>query len=179
MSYTDAQNWKKKDDAVLHDLLLPSGNTCLVRRPGVQAFITGGMVPNSLLSMLTPVFEEAEKAGKEGRELDTKLEDSTRAELLNDPTRLTDVLTLVDSVTLYCVVKPTVLEVPVWTNEDDVEPELIGKPALAKKDPEKLYVDEVDLEDKMFIFQYAVGGTKDLEPFREATSGNVEVGSGQ
>lgn len=32
--------------------------------------------------------------------------------------------------------------------------------------PEFMYLEEVDLTDKIFIFQYAVGGTRDLERFR-------------
>ena len=47
--------------------------------------------------------------------------------------------------------------------------------------PGVVYADMVDLVDKMAIFNYAVGGTRDLESFREgldAAMGGLEVGEG-
>jgi hypothetical protein len=42
------------------------------------------------------------------------------------------------------------------------------------RDPELLYVDEVDEDDKNFIMSWAFGGTSDLEKFREAKDKLVE-----
>jgi len=35
------------------------------------------------------------------------------------------------------------------------------------RDPELLYVDEVLDDDKVFVFQWVTGGTRDLEQFRQ------------
>jgi hypothetical protein len=62
------------------------------------------------------------------------------------------ILEVVDKVTCYVVIQPAVMPVP----EDGAE-----------RDDEFVYIDQVDLEDKMFILNFAVGGTRDLERFRQ------------
>jgi hypothetical protein len=50
-----------------------------------------------------------------------------------------------------------------------------------ERDDETLYTDDVDLEDRMYIMQWAVGGIKDPEQFRIEYAGvleSVENGSG-
>jgi hypothetical protein len=59
---------------------------------------------------------------------------------------------------VFCVIEPTVNPLP--ENEADRKQEL-------------LYVDEVDLDDKFYIMAFALGGTRDLEGFREATGSGV------
>jgi hypothetical protein len=43
-----------------------------------------------------------------------------------------------------------------------------------ERDDETLYTDDVDLEDRMFIMQWAVGGIKDPEQFRKEYAGLLE-----
>lgn len=139
---TTAQQWKKASQGV--PLEVPSGNTALVRNPGMQIFMQRGLIPNSLM----PIVRQA----MSGKPLDLKAEDMTEQ-------HLEDMLALFDAVTVYCVVEPKVLAVPADGEEraEDV-----------------LYVDEVDFDDKQFIFQWAVGGTKDLEKFREEQAATME-----
>jgi len=129
-----------KTQAKGHPLEVRSGNVALVRRPGIQVFIKSGMVPNSLM----PIIQKALAAGEKAKDLDF-------SEIAEDAKKLEDVLDLVDKVTCYCVIEPKVLPVP--ENVED-------------RDEEALYVDEVNFDDKVFIYQYAVGGTADLESFR-------------
>ena len=50
----------------------------------------------------------------------------------------------------------------------------------AAKDDDLLYVDEVEDEDKMFIFQWTTGGTADIATFRQQASTSLAaVASGQ
>lgn len=165
---TDAKSWKRA--VKTHELELPSGNVCLARRPGVQAFISNGLIPNSLMEILVPLLDDSRKPQTDKlQDLDAKVE-ALQDSLFKDPQKIEDLVDTADRVAIYCVVEPVILPVP----QDDE-----GNEAPALKDPEKLYVDEVDLEDKMFIFQWATGGLSDLKPFREATSGDVAAGLDQ
>lgn len=148
---TPASQWKKADQTGQPEPLeMPSGNTALVQRPGVQAFLVQGLIPNSLMSII-------QKAMKSNKEPDF---DKAFQEMMDDPTKLADVFSLADAVTVATVVEPRVLPVP---------------PKGEDRDPDLLYVDQVDLEDKLFILNYAVGGTRDLERFREEQEESVEL----
>lgn len=148
---TPVSQWKKKTEPVPLDL--PSGNTCLVQPVGMEAFIKQGFIPNSLL----PIVQKSLAAGEAGRP-DEINAGEMMAEALQDPEKLRDIFDVADAVTVYCVVEPKVHPVP----EDD-----------SSREEDKLYVDEIDFDDKMFIFQYAVGGSRDLEAFRAATAADV------
>lgn len=160
---TSVSEWKKDSQVKATPLPLPSGKTALVRRPGMQVFLNRGMIPNSLLEVIGPIMEQAQK--KPGAVTDKKIDAELNVmgeKMLQDPAKIKEMLDLVDAVTVFCVVQPPVHQTP--ENFEDREDDL-------------LYVDEVDETDKMFIFNYAVGGSGDLEPFRKATS--TRVGSGQ
>lgn len=147
---TSAIEWKKKS-SVGTPIRVPSGNMALVKRPGMQVFLSQGIIPNSLMGFIS----DALKSGK------PQVQDLE----INQDT-MKDLMRLVDQVTVQCCIEPEVNPVPV-DNKDN---------ALLKdyRDPEKLYVDEVDVEDKMFIFNYAVGGTTDVESFREKLTTSMD-----
>jgi len=125
-------------------LEVPSGNTALVRNVGMQVFLQRGLVPNSLMPIV--------RMAMSGKEPELKLDDITEDQLR-------DMVALFDAVVVHCVVEPKVQPVPAEGEEraDDV-----------------LYVDEVDFDDKQFIFQWVVGGTRDLEQFRKEQAASVE-----
>jgi hypothetical protein len=144
------KTWKRSKG---EDLELPSGNIALVKRPGMLEFIKKGIVPDTLM----PTVDEAVRKGK-------GLPPNQATDLLKDPAKLAAMEEMTDRVLCAVVVDPAVTfhKRQVEGNEDEWEdiPE-------EDRDENLLYSDEVDLEDKMFIFQYAVGGTRDLERFRE------------
>lgn len=146
---TGASTWKKK--TVGGTLLsVPSGNTALVRSPGMQVFLEQGIIPNSLMSIIM----DAMKAGKAPSE-------DIMGEMITDPEKLKDVVALSDAVTVYCCLDPIVMAPP-----KDEEGNAVPFTDPRRKS-EVLYVDEVDFNDKMYIFSFAVGGTANLEKFRE------------
>lgn len=131
---TPISAWKKSAAGV--PMTLPSGNVAIVRNPGMQAFVTAGVIPNSLM----PIVRDAIDKHK-APQLD---------EVIDNPEMLRDITVFMDKVVMHCVTEPKIHEVvPDNLREDD-----------------KLYVDEVNDDDKSFIFQFAVGGTSDLETFR-------------
>jgi hypothetical protein len=144
---TSAAEWKS-GAAVPVDLPVPSGNICRARQPGMATFVRAGIVPNSLL----PIVIKAMKTGKPA---------ATQAEVEKDGEKVNDMIRMMDAVVCYSVVEPRVHPIP---REEDPSSEKYNE--YFERDDELLYVDEVDPEDKAFIFQWACGGTSDLEQFR-------------
>lgn len=132
-----ASSWKKTRAQALE---VPSGNTALVERRALSAFAKEGNVLNGLM----PLIEKAMKGGPQTEEEVVK-------ELETDPKLLVPMLQFVDQVVLECVREPKVHPVP---------------DAGEERDDDLLYVDEVDLADKMAIFAFVTGGVRDLEKFR-------------
>lgn len=123
---------------------LPSGIWVRMRNPGLDVFLRKGMIPDSLTAMVRRAL-----SGKEGNQ---SLSEEDLQDVAGDPDKISEILGLFDSVLLECWTEPKVHAVP-------------EKPEDRRDD--LLYVDEVGMDDKMFTFQFAVGGVKDLESFRE------------
>lgn len=141
---TSAKEWKKSPRQGI-ELEVPSGNVALVRRVGMQAFLRKGMIPNSLREL-------AFRAIRSGT-----VPEMTVAEM--NEVQIQELLEMIDGVVVYSVVEPAVAPVP--ADEDD-------------RDDDILYVDEIDLDDKMFVFQFACGGTTDLGSFRAQSPGSLD-----
>lgn len=152
---TSVKDWKNKSQVQLSPtpLDLPSGNTCLVQPIGITTFVQQGMIPNALMPIVKRAIEAAEK--KQADSIDVE---KLAAEMMNDMDKMSAIFELADAVTVACVVEPSISAVP----ED---------PVLREED--LLYVDEVDIEDKMFILDFAVGGSRNLDKFRRQAASDV------
>ncbi len=75
------------------------------------------------------------------------------------PDRMMEIMDTMDAVIIHMVVEPKIYPVP--DNEEN-------------RDEDLLYIDEVNEEDKTFIWQYAVGGTRDVEKFRQGLQEYME-----
>lgn len=136
---------------------LPSGLVAICRRVEIRTFLQQGDVPNALL----PIVEEALNKGK-GIDID-EVTGLGKGQLNLD--LVGEMYEMVDKVVMSVCVEPQVLPVP----EDE-----------ADRDDDLLYVDELDDEDKMFLFQWSSGGTADLATFRrEAEASLVSLAEGQ
>src|SRR5690606_7564825 len=105
---TSSKDWKKKS-VKFHELKVPSGNVCLVRRLGPDAFAElTGSIPNALLAEVLPLLEEAKEKGKSGdvSSLPPETLDKLQEDILNDPSQLMQMVTMVDAITLKSVVQP-------------------------------------------------------------------------
>lgn len=129
------------------DLKLPSGNVALVRNPGIQHFLRIGIIPDPMMAMVQKMI-----AGKQ-KEFDP-------SEFIKDEDSLLTTFELFDKVLVEVVIEPKVV-MPPKKQED--------------RDDETLYADDVDFEDKVFIFQFAVGGTKDLEEYLQRQKQAVDA----
>lgn len=141
---TSASAWKSQNGGTL--LRVPSGNTCRVKtNVGMQMFLKQGKIPNGLMGFIQDAMAKAKPGMSEKDNLDLDV-----ASLLGDTDKLRDILDMAAAVVVEVVLEPVVTPVP---------PE--GEP----RDPGLLYVDEVDFADQMYIFNFVVGGTADLERF--------------
>jgi hypothetical protein len=137
---------------IFNDLECPSGQVCQVRRPGVEGLVRHGLL-DKVDSITSMINQKHIKRVKGEKVIDEK-------SLMSDPQALMKAMTTIDKVICFVVAQPHI-ELPIKV-VDGVEQEL----------PENEYVDGVvytsmvGIEDKMFIFNYSVGGSKDLEKFR-------------
>lgn len=178
------QGWKKEK---FHDVELPSGNIAQVRRPGVQGLIKAGVLES--VDVLTGLVQQVTLPKAEGKPV------VDEQKLIENKDALNSMLDMLDSIVLYVVNRPTVLDKYwLYQSEDENKPHyspakagerVLGednKPILIKDrdriqddnldedaDP-ILYVDDVDLEDKMFLMEYIVGGSRELASFRPAAT---------
>lgn len=137
---------KRKQGQILE---LPSGLRMAVRRVEMTVFLRSGDVPNSLL----PIVQEALEKGK-----DVDMEALVGKPEDVDLGKIEEIYDLMGAVACQTSVEPKINPVP--DDEDD-------------RDGDLLYVDELEDEDRMFLFQYAIGGTADLATFRRELESDV------
>lgn len=155
-----ADAWLSGGIGGMEDLTVPSGQTCLVRRPGLEGLIKAGVLHN--VDSLTAIVDQKHiKKAKKGQAQKVNVDS-----ILKDPKALENLLHTVDKVICHVVVKPEVHMTP-----NDVT---LRKPGV-------VYADMIDINDKMHIFNFVVGGTRDVESFRrglEESVGGLEAGEG-
>jgi hypothetical protein len=162
----------------LIDLEMPSGQLAQVRRPGVSGLVRAGLL-DSLDTLMSLVKTEHIDRVKTGEPTTREITPEDMKELSKDSGRLLQALDLMDRVTEYAVVQPSVLR-PVQRDESG-KPLLMWKGKLeedgsqimeelelpdGERDAGQVYTDMVDPTDKVYLFQFVVGGVRDLEQFR-------------
>lgn len=147
---TTASAWKKSTLPPLMEM--PSGNAMRIRKVGLQMLIKTGTVPNSLLGIAQKAAAKGQAPGSDA------VTDQDMVDILQDQEKVTQIADFMDKVAILCAAEPIVLPIP----DDGVE-----------RDEDSLYVDDLDEEDKMFIFQVVTGGTTDIEEFRKQLGANV------
>ena len=151
---------------VTMDLEVPSGQLCLVRRPGISGLIKMGILDS--LDSLTGLVQSEHLdrvATAEGR----KITSEDIAALSSNKDKLVQAVDLADKVIEYVVLQPDVKR-PVVRDAKGNPVLTDGKEQpLADEDrvPGTVYTDNIDIMDKMYIFQFVVGGVSDLETFRK------------
>lgn len=152
----------------LHDVTLPSGQTCQARRPGVQGMIEAGLLDS--FDELTAIVQSEHIAPKtpQGMAAADKVTPgqvkSASDILMQDPTKLAAAFHLIDRMIAGVVVTPAV-----WVDyqmKDEPDKEWTKRQEKALED-EAVPVRQIDLDDKMFLVEWAVGGSPDITSFRE------------
>lgn len=170
---SSAADFKKQITAV--DLDLPSGNTVLANRIGMKSFLETGTIPDYLTPIVQKIIREKQFLPPEKEK-----------ELATDPQAIKSTQEMLDRALVLTVVQPKVHMPPgcevcgkyLDYNDKDVHNRKGDKFdhdfIQEERDDDLLYADEVDMEDKMFIFNWSVGGGTDLTEFREQLKESVE-----
>lgn len=171
---TSASAWKKKSNLKPVLVELPSGGVMRVKRIPMPTLLASGVFPDSLASMVS------EKIGSEDSKKPKTAVKSAELnevqEAMKDPSKMADIFRSFDRVVVLAAVEPVV-----HSSERKLEDGTFETIPDDERDDDLLYADEIDLEDKSFLFQYCVGGTEDLEEFREesdTTMASLENESG-
>jgi hypothetical protein len=181
-SVTSPKQWKKRSGGV--DVELPSGNIAKIKRPGMEKLLAAGVMPDSLTPIAMDAVKKAQSGGRPNK-ADEQAEQEMLEKIMGDQNEMAKMFATFDKVTAMCVVEPRV-RLHTYT-QDDVLTNGIPANQVGMEIPEDersddiLYTDEVDMDDKTFIFQYVVGGTADLESFRQqygSALANLESGEG-
>lgn len=140
------------------DLILPSGQLVLARKPGLQQLMVEGVL-HKMDNLTALVDSRHVKKGQRGKP------DAVNVQgLLDDPEALKGILHTVDRVLCAVVIRPHVEMTP-----NDITRRVNGV----------IYADTVDIQDKMFLFNWALGGSADIERFRresEEVVGSLATG---
>lgn len=146
---------------MFHDLMVPSGQLCQVRRPGAEGLMRVGLLDKvkGLSALVDDKHLKRVKGGKSGAASDLA------RELVNNPDEAMTVMNTIDKIVKYVVIQPQ-LELPFKTSPDGKDVSLQDNERLEGQ----IYTDQISIEDRMFIFQYAVGGSSDVERFRRESS---------
>lgn len=162
---TSVSDWKSKSTGGKGiDLQLPSGNVAKVKAIAITKLIEADIFPDSLEQLIAQKTKSDD--GKDNVTAKAPEEAQVKSALSN-PKELAKLMNAVDRITAMAVLEPPVL---LGIENVETDPE---KPAKwqdipdDERDEDALYTDEIDLEDKMFIFQFTVGGSSDLDRFRE------------
>ena len=129
------------------DLSLPSGQLCLARRVGIQGLLEAGIIHDIDPLMGLVSQHEDRMQGKPA-----KSEEDTIMELLKDEGKTASLFHMLDRIVCHVVVKPHV--------------EMTPNDITRRKDG-VVYTDMVDMGDKMFIMQWAMGGAQAVAGFRD------------
>lgn len=149
------------------DLTVPSGQTCQVRQPGVENLIAAGVLDNAD-TLMALVNSKVEKAQGKKPQAKRAAADPTQI-FQQDPKQLVAVFGMIDRIVEHMVVQPVVVRPVIRTlNEDGTFDERPMMPEERNQDT--IYTDSVELQDRMFLFQYAIGGGDDIESFRSRFS---------
>jgi hypothetical protein len=87
---------------------------------------------------------------------------------------MVQLFSMIDKVVEYMVVQPTIVRPIVRILVEGKDGEFTERAMLPEeRDQTAIYTDSIELQDRMFLFQYAIGGGDDLESFRAKFSAGL------
>lgn len=156
------------------EITTPSGQTCRAKKMTIPSMIEMGILAEG--DAITAIVSKHIRKVKGGNGKADGIEVDETA-ILSDPAALKSIIGLTDKVMPHVVVSPrvalhysetTVGKTTVTKRLTDDERALI----LADH-PGTVFTDQIDLEDKMFLFDWAAGGIKAMTSFREGPASDV------
>lgn len=160
-------DFKKRLGGILQ---LPSGVAVKVRNPGgLRAFLGSGLIPNSLMKIIQEGLDKGS-----GKNIASAIVKDGQI----DPEMMNDMMSMMDNIAVKVIVEPVVH--PTLTENDLIEwnnthPDDVKETVEQLRRDDRLYADELPDDDKMFLFQWVSGGTRDLETFRQQHAAGVDA----
>lgn len=175
-SLTSAKEWKKASQG--EEVELPSGNVALIKRPGMESLFSAGVLPDELTKLALEQVQKAEVGPQDHKKatVDTTsgLDAKTMEKFMQTENAIGGIFEAFDRITAMCVIQPVCLfhkrrKVTDTGQQvlDDKDKPVWEEIPQADRDEEVIYTDDVDLDDKTFIFNYVVGGSRDIAAFRD------------
>lgn len=147
-------------------LTLPSGQTAYANRLGMEGLLMAGVLGQA--DSLTAYVGKEHVQRVRGAKGQPDGEKVNASSVMRDPEALRSIVKLVDMATPHIVSNP-VVHLHFTVRDDDTT--LIIP--MAERDKALIYTDQISFDDKMFLFNFAIGGTRDLQRFREESAAAV------
>lgn len=150
------------------ELTTPSGQTCRARKMSIEAMIAAGLLAESdaITAMVAKHMKQpkARKKGPTPPKTD-KVPEVDIPSLMRDPKAVSEMITMVDRIIPHVVVSPVV---KLHYTETTVGKTTVTKMIpVADREAGVVYTDQVGLEDKMYLFDWAAGGLGTMLAFRQ------------
>ena len=152
------------------ELTTPTGQTCTAIKLGIENMIELGILTQADTLSATMEKHIRKVRGAKGKPDGVEVDE---ASLMADPTALRTLVTLADKAL------PHIVQDPVVKLHYEVKDGVQRRIPIEERDPESVYTDQVGFEDKMFLFDWAVGSLAKMDAFRDEPAGGVaHVGDG-
>lgn len=173
-SPTSAREWKKATQG--EEIELPSGNVALIKRPGMESLFAAGVLPDELTKIALEEIRRAETGQPQDhkkKKTQEGLDPEVMQKFLSNESAISDIFDAFDRVTEMCVIEPPVkyhkrrkVDGAGQQITDEKDRPLWETIPNEERDEDVVYTDDVDMNDKTFIFNFVVGGTRDIASFR-------------
>lgn len=154
--FTPNNVWGQKPVDDTMELTVPSGQTCTARRIGLDALMEAGILGEA--DTLTGIVDRKHVRRVRGANGVADHDDIDADSVMKDPEALKAVMVLADKAVPHIVVEPKV--VCHWDDKGQSIP-------VERRVEGVIYTDMIGFEDKMFLFDFGVGGSSDVARFRE------------
>lgn len=153
-----------------HELTTPTGQTCRAKKMSIEAMLGAGLLAeaDAITAQVAKHMKKVKPGGKQpkkdaGPEIDVP-------SLMKDPGAINDLVSMLDHMMPHIIVSP-----PVALHYTE---QTVGKTKVTKViPPEKreemreerpglVFTDQVNLEDKMWLFDWSAGGLGSMLVFR-------------
>jgi hypothetical protein len=150
----------------------------------MESLFAAGVLPDELTKLALEQIKRAQTGGRPQDHLkpggDNVIDADMLEKFMSGENAIEDIFDAFDRITAMCVIQPECRyhrrrqvdgeghqvmndkNKPVWETIPDSE-----------RDDDVIYTDDVDMEDKAFIFNFVVGGSRDIASFRDEFSNAV------
>lgn len=146
------------------ELTLPSGQTCLARRLGVEGLLEVGILDN--VDELTSLVDSQYLHDGSKKQPD-------EPNVLKDISKIRPLLTMADKAIPHIVADPVVVLHFVESGSSTRALTPDERADARRRTPGVVFTDQIGLEDKVWLFDWAIGSLSSLRNFRKNTGSDV------